>query len=99
MQTMNYSASARHTSLMPVPDEAALRACLEAHLNICTQLLLKVDLAGVALCDQLIRALDKWENASFAGIRIRLKLLEGTDRFDKRASQAEAVATKVKSSF
>lgn len=63
------------------------------------RVLLKVDPAGVALCDQLHRALDKWENASFAGIRIRAKLLEGTDRFDKRATQADAVATKVKSSF
>ena len=49
------------------------------------RVLMKVDPAGVALWDQLNRALEKWENASFAAIRIRAKLLEGTDRFDKRA--------------
>lgn len=58
-----------------------------------------VDPEAVALRDQLETALSKWENASFAGLRIRDKLLAGTDRFDKRANDAAAVANKIHGGF
>jgi len=55
--------------------------------------------AGVALREQLAKSLAKMETASIACIKIRAKLREGTDRFDKATKVAEDVANKARSGF
>ena len=59
----------------------------------------KVDPVGLALRDQVAKALGKMEAASIACIHARAKLREGTDRFDKLAKDADEVATKARSGF
>ncbi|WP_133365315.1 hypothetical protein [Qipengyuania sediminis] len=63
------------------------------------QLFLKVNPSGVALRDQLTKALDKMERASIASIRARAALRDGTDRFTARAKAAEALANKARTGF
>lgn len=59
----------------------------------------KVDPTGMALRGQLEKALAKMEAASIAIINDRQVLREGTTGFDKRARDAEALATKARSGF
>lgn len=63
------------------------------------RLFAKVHPEGLALRDQLAKALAKMEAASLACIKIRVKLREGTDRFDNAAKVAEDVANKARSGF
>lgn len=58
-----------------------------------------VDPAGLALRDQVAKALEKMEAASLACIRARAGLRDGTDRFDKLAKAAEDVASKARTGF
>lgn len=91
-------------------DGPALAALIEAPLfvsglsaeqrdSIRLRVFRKVDPAGLALRDQLAMALVKMEAASLAAINARAKLREGTDRFEKRAKEAEDVAHKARSGF
>lgn len=91
-------AEGDHSTLATLIDAPLLVTKLTAEQRdgIKLRVLLNVDPEGVALRDQLKFAMDKWENASFAGIRIVNRLLEGTDRFTQRANEAEAVAARSK---
>lgn len=71
----------------------------EQRANLKLQLFLKVNPSGVALRDQLTKALEKLERASIASIRARAALRDGTDRFTARAKEAEALANKARAGF
>ncbi|HEY0013180.1 MAG TPA: hypothetical protein VGB79_10055 [Allosphingosinicella sp.] len=63
------------------------------------RLLTKVNPAGVALRDQLAKALAKMEAASMASIDAQMKLNTGTDRFDRKSREVEELATRARSGF
>ena len=67
--------------------------------NLKLQMFLKVNPAGVALRDQLAKALDKMERASIASIRARAALRDGTDRFTAKTKAAEDLANKARTGF
>lgn len=67
--------------------------------NLKLQLFLKANPSGVALRDQLTKALEKMERASIASIRARAALRDGTDRFTAKTKAAEALANKARTGF
>lgn len=59
----------------------------------------KVNPQGLALRNQLAKALTKMEAGSLAAINASMALRNGTDRFDKRAKEAEELANKARTGF
>jgi hypothetical protein len=96
--------------LIEQQDGPSLASLLEAPLfltgltaeqrdSIKLRMFLKVNPQGVALRDALAKSLERFEAASYAAIKARASLLEGTDRFDKRRAEAEALANKARAGF
>lgn len=91
------------SELVEQGESAALATLMEAPLfltglsaeqrdSIRIRVLTKVDPAGLKLRDQLAKVMDRWEEASLAGIRDSGRLRQGTDSYDAKTKAAEAVA-------
>jgi hypothetical protein len=110
-QGLNPGERARELDqLIEAKDGATLAVLLEAPSlvtgitreqseNLKMRLYLKVNPEGVALRDQLARALVKYEAGSVACLSARAKLREGSDRFNARTKEAEALANKARTGF
>lgn len=96
--------------LVEQADGPALATLIEAPLivtgltaeqrdGIKLRLFAKVNPEGLALRNQITKSLAKMEAASLACINARTRLREGTDRFDRKAKEAEDLATKARSGF
>lgn len=67
--------------------------------GIRSRLFAKVNPQRLALRNQLAKALTKMEAGSIAAINASTALRDGTDRFDKRAKEAEELANKARTGF
>jgi len=111
LQGMNHGQRAQTIDqLIEAGDGPSLATIIEAPLfltglvaeqrdNIKLRLFTKVDPAGLALRDQLVKATAKFETASIVAIHASAKLLEGTDAFDKKAREVDEMANKARTGF
>lgn len=72
---------------------------MEQRDSIKLRLYAKINPVGLALTEQLTKALAKYEDASIANIRGQGLLRAGTDRFANKVNEARAVAAKANVGF